>query len=113
MGIFRGGRGNCSCGHRFRITTSGCAIGFFLLGFGAHWQAAIDACAAEFGDAVRGHVIVGQPGDRRHYVDSEGHARAAYGEGALFAMRPDNYIGLATAQPDIAKVTAYLKRIAG
>jgi 2-polyprenyl-6-methoxyphenol hydroxylase-like FAD-dependent oxidoreductase len=82
-----------------------------LLGFGAQWQAVLDACAAEFGSAVQGRVIVGRPGDPGHYVDSEGHARAAYGEDALFVVRPDNYVGLAIAEPDVAKVVAYLTRI--
>jgi 2-polyprenyl-6-methoxyphenol hydroxylase-like FAD-dependent oxidoreductase len=83
-----------------------------LLGFGAQWQPVLEACAAAFGNAVQGRLIVSQPGDPRHYVDSEDHARAAYGEGVLFVVRPDNYVGLATAEPDTAKVTAYLKRIA-
>jgi 2-polyprenyl-6-methoxyphenol hydroxylase-like FAD-dependent oxidoreductase len=83
-----------------------------LLGFGAHWQTVIEACAAESAKAVQGHVIVDEPSDPGHNVDSEGHASAAYGKGALFVVRPDNYVGLTITEPDVAKVKSYLRRIA-
>jgi 2-polyprenyl-6-methoxyphenol hydroxylase-like FAD-dependent oxidoreductase len=83
-----------------------------ILGFGSQWRPLIDACVARFGGAVKGWTIVSHPGDPRHYFDAEGFARAAYGEEALFVVRPDNYIGLATAQTDETAVTAYLSTIA-
>jgi 2-polyprenyl-6-methoxyphenol hydroxylase-like FAD-dependent oxidoreductase len=84
-----------------------------LLGFGARWQPVIDACVTHFHGAVRGHVIVSQPGDPAHYyVDGEGFARAAYGDASLFVIRPDNYVGMATLEPDASAVIEYLRRIA-
>jgi hypothetical protein len=56
-------------------------------------------------------VIVSEPGDRPHYVDAGGHARRVYGEGALFVIRPDNYLGMATADPARAPVVEYLQSI--
>lgn len=82
-----------------------------LLGFGARWQALIEACESRFGRSLKGYVLVAAAGDARHYVDGEGHARAAYGDDALFVVRPDNYVGLATASVDAAAVLAYLGKI--
>jgi 2-polyprenyl-6-methoxyphenol hydroxylase-like FAD-dependent oxidoreductase len=82
-----------------------------LLGFGAQWQALIESCKARFPGALTGYVFVGAPGDRRYYLDSEGHARAAYHDGTLFVIRPDDYVGLATEVADIEAVTAYLSKI--
>ncbi len=83
---------------------------FNMLGFGARWQAVIDSCLVRFGDAVRGHVIVAAPGDPAHYVDMQGHARAAYADDALLIVRPDNYIGMATDAADAGAAMSYLER---
>jgi 2-polyprenyl-6-methoxyphenol hydroxylase-like FAD-dependent oxidoreductase len=82
-----------------------------LLGFGPQWQKPIDACVARFGNAVQGHVIVPAAGDVRHFLDSAGHARAAYAGETLFVVRPDNYIGMATTETDLPALTAYLAKI--
>ncbi|HTW39076.1 MAG TPA: FAD-dependent monooxygenase [Steroidobacteraceae bacterium] len=85
-----------------------------LLGFGAHWQSVIDACVPHFKASLRGYVLV--PEDRSggpaYYVDTKGHARASYGDGSLFVVRPDHYIGMATLEPAVAPVIEYLKRVA-
>jgi hypothetical protein len=60
---------------------------------------------------VRGYVIVQSPGNPASVVDQQGHARAVYGENALFVVRPDNYIGLVLAETDVGAVTDYLRRI--
>ena len=78
---------------------------FTLLGFGAHWWPVISACTARFADKMKGYVIAETPGD---IADAAGHARAAYGDGGLFVVRPDNYLGLATDEADPAPVIAYL-----
>jgi hypothetical protein len=44
-------------------------------------------------------------------VDEQAHARAIYGDDALFVIRPDNYIGLVVADADPALVIDYLRRI--
>jgi 2-polyprenyl-6-methoxyphenol hydroxylase-like FAD-dependent oxidoreductase len=82
-----------------------------LLGFGETWRPLIDACATAFGDQLRGYVIATAPGDRASLIDEDGHARAAYGDGALFVIRPDNYVGLVLADADAALLMNYLKRI--
>jgi 2-polyprenyl-6-methoxyphenol hydroxylase-like FAD-dependent oxidoreductase len=81
-----------------------------LLGFGAQWQPLIGSCETRFAGALRGYVFVGVPGDPRHYLDAEGHARAAYHDGTLFVIRPDDYVGLATEVADTEAVMAYLSR---
>ncbi|GAB2852937.1 FAD-dependent oxidoreductase [Actinocorallia aurea] len=75
-----------------------------------------------FGEGARGvaesvapglTVAVGSPA----FEDAEGTAHAAYGvtEGhnALFVLRPDGYIGLATCTPSPTEITAYLARLTG
>jgi 2-polyprenyl-6-methoxyphenol hydroxylase-like FAD-dependent oxidoreductase len=84
-----------------------------LLGFGAQWQPLIENCEARFAGAVKGYVVVGTAGDAQHYVDTEGHARAAFHDGTLFIARPDNYVGLATEVAHTEAITAYLSRILG
>jgi hypothetical protein len=66
-----------------------------------------------FGDQVRGYVIVEPPGDHASLVDQQGHARAACGDDAPFAIRPDNYVGLVLAdpEPESEPVMDYLQRI--
>ena len=81
-----------------------------LLGFGAGWRCLIEACVVEFGDTVRGFVIAAS-GDGNAYVDTGGHARAAYGDGCLFVIRPDNYVGLAIATNQAAIVRDYLQAV--
>jgi hypothetical protein len=83
-----------------------------LLGFGGSWQGVIEACVARFPEAVKGFVIVGEAGDPSHFVDEDGSARAAYGEAALFVIRPDSYIGMATAERNPTAIIGYLARIA-
>jgi 2-polyprenyl-6-methoxyphenol hydroxylase-like FAD-dependent oxidoreductase len=83
-----------------------------LLGFGARWQPLIDECVRRFGPAVRGCVVVDQPGHVAHYVDQQGHARAAYADDTLFVIRPDNYVGMATASVDTPALLDYLQPIA-
>jgi 2-polyprenyl-6-methoxyphenol hydroxylase-like FAD-dependent oxidoreductase len=82
-----------------------------LLGFWARWQELIASCEARFPGRLKGYVIVDRPGDPRHVVDAAGHARAAYGEDALFVVRPDNYVGLATRDADVETVIGYLGQI--
>lgn len=84
-----------------------------LLGFGAHWQPLIEACEKRFKKGLKGYVLVDSPGDRSHYVDTDGHAHAAYGENTLFVVRPDNYVGLATEARDSEAVIAYLAKLSG
>jgi len=84
-----------------------------LLGFGERWQPVIEACAARFVEKSKGYVLVEAAGDPRHHVDTEGHARAAYGADTLFVVRPDNYVGLATDKADAAAVIDYLAGILG
>ncbi|MHB1057185.1 MAG: FAD-dependent monooxygenase [Rhodanobacter sp.] len=82
-----------------------------VLGFGMRWRPVVDACVATFGDDVRGHVIAASPDAAADLLDGEGHARAAYGDDALFVIRPDNYVGLVAADADPAAVLDYLRRI--
>jgi 2-polyprenyl-6-methoxyphenol hydroxylase-like FAD-dependent oxidoreductase len=82
-----------------------------LVGFGAQWQALIESCEAQFAGKLTGYVFTGAPADPRHYLDSEGHARAAYHDGTLFVVRPDDYVGLATEVPDTDAIAAYLSKI--
>jgi 2-polyprenyl-6-methoxyphenol hydroxylase-like FAD-dependent oxidoreductase len=82
-----------------------------LLGFGAQWRRLIQTCEAQFAGALKGYVLIDKPGDPRDTIDADGHARAAYRDGTLFVVRPDNYIGLATEKPDIEPVIAYLAKI--
>lgn len=86
-----------------------------LLGFGAHWQSVIEACVAKFAGSVQGYVILSNSdthsADSEAYSDMEGHARTAYGDGTLFVVRPDNYIGLATLDPTPGPVLEYLRAI--
>lgn len=82
-----------------------------LLGFGTRWRPVLDACAAAFGDNVRGYVIAQTPEEKADVVDAQGHARAAYSDEALFVIRPDNYVGLVLTDADSAPLTNYLKRI--
>jgi len=68
-------------------------------------------------DAVHVHRVL--PIDARYapsesaLVDDPGEAHALYGveEGGLVLVRPDGYIGIATAEPDSRMVTAYLRMI--
>jgi 2-polyprenyl-6-methoxyphenol hydroxylase-like FAD-dependent oxidoreductase len=84
-----------------------------LLGFGAHWQSAIEECVEKFKGSLRGYVIVSgsEASSPSHYTDAEGHARACYGDASLFVVRPDNYIGMATLDPTSAPIVEYLKVI--
>jgi hypothetical protein len=82
-----------------------------LLGFGAQWQALIESYKAQFAGKLTGYVFTGAPADPRHYLDSEGHARAAYHDGTLFIVRPDDYVGLATDVADADAIAAYLSKI--
>jgi len=82
-----------------------------LLGFGRRWRSVVDACAATFGDDVRGYVIAALPDTAANLVDEQGHARAAYGDDTLFVIRPDNYVGLVAADADPAPVMDYLRHI--
>lgn len=84
-----------------------------LLGFGARWQALLETCETRFQGRLTGYIITAAAGDPRHYIDTQGRARAAYGDDALFIVRPDNYIGLATNAIDRDEVDAYLARILG
>jgi FAD binding domain len=83
-----------------------------LLGFGTHWQSVIENCLEQFKGSLQAYVIVPQSagGTPGHYTDAEGHARAAYGESALFVVRPDNYIGMAAIEPVAAPIVDYLSR---
>ena len=81
-----------------------------LLGFGARWQPLIDACEVQFAGRVKGYILAGTAGDPRH-IDAESHGRAAYGEDALFVIRPDNYVGLATNTVNTEAVITYLTKI--
>lgn len=83
-----------------------------LLGFGTRWRSVVDACAALFGESLRSYVIAASPDDAADFVDEQSHARAAYGDDALFVIRPDNYVGLVVADTDPAPVIDYLRRIA-
>ncbi|WP_158884369.1 FAD-dependent monooxygenase [Rhodanobacter sp. L36] len=83
-----------------------------LLGFGARWRPLIDDCIAAFGDDVRGYVIAASSDDMTNIVDEHDHARAAYGDEALFVIRPDNYVGMVTRHVDAAPLMEYLRRIA-
>jgi hypothetical protein len=80
-----------------------------LVGFGAHWQPLIEACARKFAGSLQSYVITAEADDPAHYVDAEGHARAAYGAGSLYVIRPDNYVGMATDDPASAPVLEYLE----
>jgi FAD binding domain len=82
-----------------------------VLGFGARWKPLLDACEARFGERLSAHAIVAEADGRAGVVDQQGHARAAYGEDVLFVVRPDNYIGLATASLDEKPVLDYLQAI--
>jgi 2-polyprenyl-6-methoxyphenol hydroxylase-like FAD-dependent oxidoreductase len=86
-----------------------------LLGFGARWQPVIDECVAKSTGSLRGYVIVSdsESGSPTHYTDSEGHAQSSYGDGALFVVRPDNYIGMATLDVAANPVVEYLGTNAG
>jgi 2-polyprenyl-6-methoxyphenol hydroxylase-like FAD-dependent oxidoreductase len=59
-------------------------------------------------------VHIGAPGSPAGVIDTEGHAHRAYDiqTPALLLVRPDNYIGCATAPSDVAAIEAYLRRIA-
>jgi 2-polyprenyl-6-methoxyphenol hydroxylase-like FAD-dependent oxidoreductase len=82
-----------------------------LLGFGAQWRPVVDQCVAAFKGAVKGYTIASEPGRSCSYVDSQGHGRAAYADNTLFIVRPDNYVGMVTAEPDAAKVIQYLQMV--
>ena len=82
-----------------------------LLGFGRRWRSVVDACAATFGDDVRGYVIAASPHAATNLVDEQGHARTVYSDDALFVIRPDNYVGLVAADADPAPVMDYLRHI--
>jgi len=71
----------------------------------------IEVCAAAFGGDVRTYVIAQTPDEPASVVDEQGHARAAYGDDALFVIRPDNYVGLVLADADPAALMGYLRRI--
>jgi 2-polyprenyl-6-methoxyphenol hydroxylase-like FAD-dependent oxidoreductase len=83
-----------------------------LLGFGARWRSIIDTCVAAFDNEVRGYVIAASSDEVANVVDEQGHARAAYGDDALFVIRPDNYVGMATTDTaDMAAILNYLQRL--
>jgi hypothetical protein len=82
-----------------------------VLAFGTRWQALVDGCRSSSFGSLKAFVIVAEAGEADQYRDSQGHARAAYGDHSLFIIRPDNYIGLATDEVAPAMVMAYLKRI--
>jgi 2-polyprenyl-6-methoxyphenol hydroxylase-like FAD-dependent oxidoreductase len=84
-----------------------------LLGFGSRWQPLIEECLRRHDGALNGYVIVGasEAAAPDHYVDAAGHARRSYGEGVLYIVRPDNYIGMATLEPAAAPVLDYLATI--
>ena len=82
-----------------------------LLGFGKRWRPVADACAAEFSDDVRAYVITQAPDDTANLVDAQGHAHAAYGDDALFLIRPDNYVGLVLSDTNPVPLMEYLRRI--
>jgi 2-polyprenyl-6-methoxyphenol hydroxylase-like FAD-dependent oxidoreductase len=82
-----------------------------LLGFGTRWRAVVDDGIAAFGDDVRGHVIAASPDAAADLVDEQGHAHAAYGDDALFVIRPDNYVGMVVTDTEPEAVVAYLRRI--
>jgi 2-polyprenyl-6-methoxyphenol hydroxylase-like FAD-dependent oxidoreductase len=82
-----------------------------LLGVGSQWQAVIDACVGRFGRAVKGYALVSGASDPGCYVDAQGHARATYGDDALFVVRPDNYIGMVTRGRDPAALFDYLRGV--
>ncbi|MGI5529956.1 FAD-dependent monooxygenase [Streptomyces syringium] len=65
-------------------------------------------CAAPDAAWIRTYRVGGGPA--ADLLDTEGHAKAAYGSG-LFLIRPDGYVGLATDDP--ADVAPYLARVAG
>ncbi|WP_345439269.1 FAD-dependent monooxygenase [Actinoallomurus vinaceus] len=74
-----------------------------VLGFGATHAETVARINASYGPAVRAYTV-GEGGD---LVDTEGHARAAYGTDGIVVVRPDGYIGSYDADPD-----AYLRSIA-
>jgi 2-polyprenyl-6-methoxyphenol hydroxylase-like FAD-dependent oxidoreductase len=82
-----------------------------LLGFGVQWQALIEECVSRFDGSLRGYVIAADDRHGQTVVDAAGHARAAYGNGSLFVIRPDNYVGMAVDEPSIAPVVDYLRAI--
>ena len=82
-----------------------------VLGFGARWAPVLDACAARFGKSLRAYAITAEGDGGDGIVDQHGHARAAFGEDALFVVRPDNYIGLATVTVDEKPIIDYLQAI--
>src|SRR5262245_9357764 len=82
-----------------------------LLAFGAGWHSVVETCVAQFNGSLRGHVVVPERGAAAHYVDAAGHARAAYSDSSLFVIRPDNYVGMATNDPDASPVIDYLKSV--
>jgi len=84
---------------------------YTLIGMGDRWQDLIEACVARSGGRLRGFAIADKPGNPTSYFDSGGHARAAYGQDVLFVIRPDRYIGLATAEEDADTVMTYLASI--
>jgi hypothetical protein len=84
---------------------------FFLRGFGTRWWSLVDDCTMAFGDDVRAYVIAQTPDEQANLADEQGHARAAYGDDALFVIRPDNYVGLVLADAAPTPVMDDLQRI--
>jgi 2-polyprenyl-6-methoxyphenol hydroxylase-like FAD-dependent oxidoreductase len=87
-----------------------------LLGFGTRWQTLIEVCESQFAGKLKAYVLVkssgdGVPGDARRYLDADGHAHEAYHDDALWVVRPDNYVGMATEAPDIDGVVDYLRHL--
>jgi hypothetical protein len=82
-----------------------------VLGFGSRWTPVLDACTTRFGKSLRAYAITAEGDGRDGVFDQYGHARAAFGEDALFVVRPDNYIGLATATADEKPILDYLAAI--
>jgi 2-polyprenyl-6-methoxyphenol hydroxylase-like FAD-dependent oxidoreductase len=80
-----------------------------VIALGPHWQPVLDRALAKR-DTVRGYVIDSQPGPGV-FVDAEGHAAQAYGSDTLYLVRPDNYVGYATSDPDAPGLEDYLQSI--
>jgi 2-polyprenyl-6-methoxyphenol hydroxylase-like FAD-dependent oxidoreductase len=84
-----------------------------ILGFGAHWRPLVEECTQKFRGSLRGYVIAAKSatgGGRSYYADTDGHAQRSYGDSALYVVRPDNYIGMATLDRASGPVVDYLQR---
>ena len=88
-----------------------------LLAFGGGWLPVLEAALAAGGDALRAVDVLDTdaplpaPAGVLSLQDTQGHAAAAFepGERALFAVRPDGMVGLATDRADASAVLAWLR----